>query len=66
MDREDNIQEQFLERLKEARQVVTVIMINGYHMTGRIVGYDQHTVLVEANGQKQLVYKTAISTIREV
>ena len=42
----NNIQERFLDRLKDGRRAVTVITINGYQMTGRIAGYDQHTVLV--------------------
>lgn len=62
----DNIQDQFMDRLKDGRQAATVITINGYQMMGRIVDHDQHAVLMEVNGQKQLVYKTAISTIKEV
>lgn len=61
----DNIQEQFLDCLKDGRRVVTVITINGFQLHGRITGYDQHTILIEVDGQQQLVYKTAISTIRE-
>lgn len=66
MDRETDVQEKFLDRLKDDRRAATVITINGFQMTGRIADHDQHTVLIEVNGQKQLVYKTAISTVREV
>ena len=44
-------------------QPVTIIMANGFQMRGTIIGADQFTILVESGGKRQLVYKSALSTI---
>ncbi len=39
-------------------------LINGFQITGRVAGFDQFTVVLKGDqGEKQLVYKHAISTI---
>lgn len=58
-----NIENEFLDNLKNDRIPVTVITINGYQMKGFIEGHDQDTILVDVYGHKQLIYKNAISTI---
>lgn len=57
------LQSDFLGKLQMEKQVVTVITINGFQLKGRIVAYDQFTLLVESNGKENLVYKSAVSTI---
>lgn len=65
MDKEKaTLQEDFLGQLHRGRHLVTVFTTNGFQMRGRITAYDQFTLLVEdANGQQNLVYKSAVSTI---
>ncbi|WP_457641710.1 RNA chaperone Hfq [Persephonella sp.] len=58
-----NIQDELLEELKEEGREVTVYLIRGTRITGKIVGADQFTILLDVNGEKQLIYKHAISTI---
>ncbi|ACO03975.1 MAG TPA: RNA chaperone Hfq [Persephonella sp.] len=58
-----NIQDELLEELKEEGKEVTIYLIRGTRITGKIVGADQFTILLDVNGEKQLIYKHAISTI---
>ena len=58
-----NLQEEFLAQLQRKQQPVTIIMANGFQMRGTIIGADQVTILVESGGKRQLVYKSALSTI---
>lgn len=59
-----NIQEEFLKRLHRDGCTVKVITINGFQLVGRVVGWDQFTLLVEdRDGRENLVYKSAVSTI---
>ncbi|WP_456401036.1 RNA chaperone Hfq [Persephonella sp.] len=58
-----NIQDELLEELKDEGKEVTIYLIRGTRITGKIVGADQFTILLDVNGEKQLIYKHAISTI---
>lgn len=58
-----NLQEEFLAQLQRERRPVTIITANGFQMRGTITGADQFTILVESGGKRQLVYKSALSTI---
>lgn len=65
MSDKTNLQEDFLDKLQQGRRSVSVITINGYHIEGLITGHDQFTVMLETDGKRQMVYKHAISTVRE-
>lgn len=58
-----NIQDEVLNRLKDEGKEITVYLIRGTRITGKIEGVDQFTILLNVNGEKQLIYKHAISTI---
>lgn len=58
-----NIQDEVLNKLKEEGKEITIYLIRGTRITGKIEGVDQFTILLEVNGEKQLIYKHAISTI---
>ena len=58
-----NLQDTFLNRARQERIPVTVIMVNGFQMRGEIRGFDSFVVLVDADGKQQMIYKHAISTI---
>ena len=58
-----NIQDEVLNRLKEEGKQITIYLIRGTRITGKIEGVDQFTILLDVNGEKQLIYKHAISTI---
>jgi len=58
-----NIQDELLEELKEEGKEVVIYLTRGTRITGKILASDQFTILIDVNGEKQLVYKHAISTI---
>lgn len=58
-----NLQDTFLNRARQEKIPVTVIMVNGFQMRGEIRGFDNFVVLVDADGKQQMIYKHAISTI---
>ncbi len=58
-----NIQDELLEELKEEGKEITIYLTRGTRITGRILASDQFTILLDVNGEKQLIYKHAISTI---
>lgn len=57
------LQSDFLGKLQQEKVPVTIITTNGFQLKGRIVAYDQFTLLVESSGKENLVYKSAVSTI---
>lgn len=59
----DVLQNAVLRRLQMERQVVTIIMTNGFQMKGRITASDRKIVVLEIRKEQQIVYKHAISTI---
>lgn len=63
MSEKRSIQDEFLHELQESAQPAVVIAQNGYQLKGRITAFDQFTVLVECEGKRNLMYKSAISTI---
>ncbi|WP_430785789.1 RNA chaperone Hfq [Virgibacillus flavescens] len=61
-----NIQEQYLNQLRKDHISVTVFLINGFQLRGIIKAFDNFTVLLEADGKQQLIFKHAISTFSPV
>ena len=58
-----NLQENFLNQARKENVPVTIHLINGFQIKGMIRGFDQFTVVIDAMGRQQMVFKHAISTI---
>ena len=58
-----NLQDSFLNQLRKSKISVTIFLINGVKLQGVITWFDNFCVLLRRDGQSQLVYKHAISTI---
>ncbi len=58
------LQDIFLSRVREAGVQVTMFLINGVMLQGRIASYDLFCMLLERDGFVQLAYKHAVSTIQ--
>ena len=63
MKTEINLQDTFLNIVRQQGQPVTVILTNGFQMRGTIYGFDSYVVLLHSEHRQQMVYKHAISTI---
>ena len=58
-----NIQDTFLNQVRKENISVTVYLINGFQLKGLVKGFDNFTVILDAEGKQQMIYKHAISTI---
>ena len=58
------LQDVFLSRVAEAEVQVTMFLVNGVMLQGRIAAYDLFCMLLERDGAVQLAYKHAVSTIQ--
>jgi host factor-I protein len=58
-----NLQDAFLNHVRKTKVPVTVFLINGVKLQGVITWFDNFCVLLRRDGQSQLVYKHAISTV---
>jgi RNA chaperone Hfq len=58
-----NLQDAFLNHVRKTKVPVTIFLINGVKLQGVITWFDSFCVLLRRDGQSQLVYKSAISTI---
>ena len=58
-----NIQDAFLNTVRREKDTVTIYLMNGAKLSGRIKSFDKFSVLLESGAQEQLIFKHAISTI---
>ena len=58
------LQDVFLSRVREAAVQVTMFLVNGVMLQGRIAAYDLFCMMLEREGFVQLAYKHAVSTIQ--
>ncbi len=58
-----NIQDGFLNGLRRDRVPVNVFLTSGVKLSGRIKSFDKFSLLLESDGQEQLVFKHAIATV---
>jgi host factor-I protein len=58
-----NIQDAFLNNARKEKQTVTIYLLSGVKLTGRIKSFDKYSVILEASNQDQLIFKHAISTV---
>ena len=58
-----NIQDAFLNTVRREKTAVTLYLLNGAKLTGRIRSFDKFSVLLESGAQELLIFKHAISTI---
>ena len=58
-----NIQDTFLNTVRKDKSPITIYLVSGVKLTGRIRSFDKYSVLLENNSQEQLIFKHAISTV---
>ncbi len=63
MDKKQNLQDTFLNAVRKAKTPLTIFLVNGVKLQGMVTWFDNFCVLLRRDGQIQLVYKHAISTI---
>ena len=58
-----NIQDAFLNNARKEKSVITIYLLSGVKLSGRIKSFDKYSVILESNNQEQLIFKHAISTV---
>lgn len=58
-----NIQDSFLNNARKEKLVITIYLLSGVKLSGRIRSFDKYCLVLETNNQEQLIFKHAISTV---
>ncbi len=58
-----NIQDSFLNTARKDKANITIYLLSGVKLSGRIRSFDKYSVVLETNNQEQLIFKHAISTV---
>ena len=62
-EKKQNLQDTFLNSVRKSKTPLTIFLVNGVKLQGVVTWFDNFCVLLRRDGQSQLVYKHAISTI---
>lgn len=62
-DKQQNVQDVFLNHIRKNKNSVTVFLVNGVKLQGIVTWFDNFSLLLRRDGHTQLVYKHAISTV---
>jgi host factor-I protein len=64
MDKQtQNIQDGFLNSARKEKLLVTIYLLSGVKLAGRIRSFDKYCVILESNHQEQMVFKHALATV---
>lgn len=58
-----NIQDSFLNNARKEKGIITIYLLSGVKLSGRIKSFDKYSLVMETNNQEQLIFKHAISTV---
>ena len=58
-----NIQDSFLNNARKEKASLTIYLLGGVRLNGRIKSFDKYSLILESNSQEHLVFKHAISTV---
>jgi len=62
MSKAQNLQDNFLNTLRKEHTPVSIFLVNGIKLQGKVDSFDQYVIMLK-NTVSQMVYKHAISTI---
>lgn len=58
-----SLQDVFLNNARKEKCEITIYLVNGVPIKGRVLSFDNFTVLIEVDKKQNMIYKHAISTI---
>jgi len=58
-----NLQDHFLNVARKEKIEINIFLMNGVPIKGRVLSFDNFTVLIEVDKKHNLIYKHAVSTI---
>ncbi len=59
----NNLQDIFLNSARKDRIEITIFLMNGVPIRGKVLSFDNFTILIEVDKKQNLIYKHAISTM---
>ena len=61
-----DLEQRFLVYMARKQEAVTIFLLNGVKLQGRVLDYDGQSILLKRENMTQLVYKHAVSTVMPV
>ncbi len=58
-----NLQDLFLNTTRKERIEINIFLMNGVPIKGKVLSFDNYTILMEVDKKQNLIYKHAVSTI---
>lgn len=58
-----NLQDLFLNTARKEKLDITIYLVNGVPLKGRVLSFDNFTIMLEVDKRQNLIYKHAISTL---
>ena len=55
-----NLQDSFLGEYKESGKEITVFLMNGFQLQGKITDFDKYVVELDSEGKVQIIYKLSL------
>jgi host factor-I protein len=59
----NNLQDHFLNIARKDKIEINIFLVNGVPIKGRVLSFDNFTILIEVDKRQNLIYKHAMSTI---
>jgi host factor-I protein len=59
----NNLQDVYINNARKEKVDITVFLMNGVPIKGKILSFDNFTILMEVDKKQNLIYKHAVSTI---
>jgi len=63
MQKADNVQDVFLNKLRQEKIQATIFLTNGVQIRGAVRSFDNFVIELDSDGRQQVLYKHAVSTI---
>jgi host factor-I protein len=63
MSAKNNIQDYILNTARKDKIELTIYLLNGVPLKGKVTSFDNFTIIIENDSKQNLIYKHAVSTI---
>ncbi|MCS6971915.1 MAG: RNA chaperone Hfq [Turneriella sp.] len=60
----NNLQDFILNQIRREKMLATIYLTNGVPIKGRVISFDNFTIVLEYEQRQTLVYKHAVTTIQ--
>ena len=58
-----SLQDQFLNSARKEKCDITIFLMNGVPIKGKVLSFDNFTILLDVDKKQNLIYKHAVSTV---